>query len=113
MEFIASLQTLLSLHDTVVLSQNFCEERARGQDIFCSCAVSRKESERCKPVLSIFIDLFYVFLEIFFVFAMRRDTSDNKKVHYATDLSSHAARQNFPWQKNLKLMQTVHLRNFD
>ena len=47
------------------------------------------------------------------IFCVCRDASDNNKVHYATDLSSCAARQNFPWQKNLKLMQTTHLRNFD
>ena len=45
------------------------------------------------------------------IFCVCRDASDNKTVHYAT-VSSRAARQNFPWQKNLKLMQTAHLRNF-
>ena len=47
------------------------------------------------------------------IFRVCRDASDNNKVHYATDSSSRAARQTFPWQKNLKLMQTGHLRNFD
>ena len=46
------------------------------------------------------------------IFRVCRDASDNNKVHYATDSSSCAARQDFPWQKNLKLMQTAHLRNF-
>ena len=36
------------------------------------------------------------------IFRVCRDASDNNKVHYATDLS-RAARQNFPWQKNLKV----------
>ena len=47
------------------------------------------------------------------IFRVCHDASDNNKVHYATDSLSCAARQNFPWQKNLKLMQTAHLRNFD
>ena len=45
------------------------------------------------------------------IFHVCRDASDNNKVHYATDSSSCAARQNFPRQKNLKLMQTAFLRN--
>ena len=46
------------------------------------------------------------------IFRVCRDASDNK-VFYATDSSSCAAIKNLPWQKNLKLMQTAHLRNFD
>ena len=55
-------------------------------------------------------DLCQIEREIFF--RVCRDALDNNKVHYATDLSSRAARQNFPCQKNLKLMETAHLRNF-
>ena len=56
-------------------------------------------------------DLCQIEREIFF--RVCRDASDNNKVHYAIDSSSRAARQNFPWQKNLKLMETAHLGNFD
>ena len=58
-------------------------------------------------------DLCQIEREIFFRVSVCRDASDNNKVHYTTDSSSCAAKQNFPWQKNLKLMQTAHLRNFD
>jgi len=63
---LASLRTLLSLQDTVVLCQSIRKER--GQDIFCFHAVLQKESGRgllwwVNQCFISFIDLYYVFLK--------------------------------------------------
>ena len=65
-EYMASLRTLLSLHDPVFLSQSFLEERARGQNIHVL-----KESGRgyCKTALIFVSDLYYVFLKRYYATA--------------------------------------------
>ena len=48
--------------------------------------------------------------DIFLGFAL---TLRKRKFINVTDLSARTARQTFPWQKNLRLMQKAHLRNLD